>query len=40
MQMRILDPEIFLTLEPGTGMEKIGIRDKHPGFVTQGKSIS
>jgi hypothetical protein len=24
----------YLTLHPGTGMEKIQIRDKHPGFAT------
>jgi hypothetical protein len=27
MWMRIRDPEIFLTLDPGSGMEKIRIRD-------------
>jgi hypothetical protein len=31
MRMQIRDPEIFLTLYPGSGMEKIRIRDKHPG---------
>jgi hypothetical protein len=25
---------IFLTLDPESGMEKIRIRDKHPGFAT------
>jgi hypothetical protein len=34
MRMRIRDPGIFLTLDPGAGMEKIRIRDKHPGFAT------
>jgi hypothetical protein len=29
MRIRIRDPEIFLTLFPGSGMEKIRIR--HPG---------
>ncbi len=29
--MGIRDPGIFLTLDPGFGMEKIRIRDKHPG---------
>jgi hypothetical protein len=24
------DAEIFLTLDPGSGMERIRIRDKHP----------
>jgi hypothetical protein len=28
------DPGIFLTLDPGSGMEKIWIRDKHPGSAT------
>ncbi len=28
------DPGIFLTLDPGSGMEKIRIRDKHPGSAT------
>ncbi len=36
------DPGIFLTLDPGSGMEKFvsGIRDKHPGSVTLGKTWS
>jgi hypothetical protein len=28
------DPGIFLSLNPGSGMEKIRIRDKHPGSAT------
>jgi hypothetical protein len=28
------DPGIFLTLDPGSGMVKIRIRDKHPGSAT------
>jgi hypothetical protein len=28
------DPGIFLTLDPGSGMGKIRIRDKHPGSAT------
>ncbi len=28
------DPGIFFTLDPGSGMEKIRIRDKHPGSAT------
>ncbi len=28
------DPGIFLTLDPGSGMEKNRIRDKHPGSAT------
>jgi hypothetical protein len=28
LRIRIRDPEIFLTLDPGSGMEKIRIRDK------------
>jgi hypothetical protein len=28
------DPGIFLTMDPGSGMEKIRIRDKHPGSAT------
>ncbi len=28
------DPGIFLTLDPGSGMEKIRIRDKHPESTT------
>jgi hypothetical protein len=28
--MRIRDPDFFLTLDPGSGMEKIRIPDKHP----------
>jgi hypothetical protein len=28
------DPGIFLTLDLGSGMEKIRIRDKHPGSAT------
>ncbi len=41
MRIRIREPEIFLTLKPGSvirdrgsGMEKIRIRDKHLGFAT------
>ncbi len=34
MRTRIRDPEIFSTLDPGYGMEKIRIRDKHPGSAT------
>jgi hypothetical protein len=34
MRIRILDPEIFLTLDLGSEMEKIRIRDKHPGPAT------
>jgi hypothetical protein len=36
MRMRILDPGsgIFFTPDLGFGMEKSGIRDKHPGSVT------
>ncbi len=38
--LKFIDPEpgsgIFLTLDPGSGMEKIRIRDKHPG---SGKNI-
>jgi hypothetical protein len=34
MQMQIRDPGIFLTLGPGSGMEKIRIRYKHPGSTT------
>jgi hypothetical protein len=34
IRMRIREPEIFLTLDPGSGMEKIRIRDKHPGSAT------
>jgi hypothetical protein len=35
MRMRICirDPRIFLTLDPESGMKKIPIRDKHPGFA-------
>jgi hypothetical protein len=31
-----MDPEIFFTLDLGSGMEKFGfgIRDKHPGSAT------
>ncbi len=28
------DPAIFLTLDPGSGMEKVRIRDKHSGSAT------
>jgi hypothetical protein len=28
------DPGIFLTLDPGSGMEKIRVWDKHPGSAT------
>jgi hypothetical protein len=28
------DPGFFLTLDPGSGMGKIRIRDKHPGSAT------
>jgi hypothetical protein len=31
MRIRIRDLGIFLALNPGSGMEKIRIRDKHPG---------
>jgi hypothetical protein len=34
MLKRFRDPGIFLTLDPGLGMEKIQIRDKHPGSAT------
>ncbi len=35
MSLSILwDPGIFLTLDPGSGMEKIRIRNKHPGSAT------
>jgi hypothetical protein len=34
MRIRIRDPGIFLTLDPGSGMGKIRIRDKHPGSAT------
>jgi hypothetical protein len=30
MRIQIRDPGIFLTQDPGPGMEKIRIRDKHP----------
>jgi hypothetical protein len=32
------DPGIILALDPGSGMEKIRIRDKHPGSATLEKS--
>jgi hypothetical protein len=32
------DPGIFLTLDPGSGIEKIRIRDKHPRSATLLKS--
>jgi|688.fasta_scaffold2681812_2 hypothetical protein len=32
--MWIRDPGILLTLDPGSEMEKIRIRDKHPGSAT------
>ncbi len=34
MRIRMRDPGIFLTLDPGPGMEKIRIRDKHPGSAS------
>jgi hypothetical protein len=34
MRIRIRDPEILLTLDLGSEMEKIRIRDKHPGSAT------
>jgi hypothetical protein len=34
MRMRIRDLEIFLTLDLGSGMEKVRIRDKHPRIAT------
>jgi hypothetical protein len=34
MLFRIRDPGIFLTLNPGSGIGKIRIRDKHPGSAT------
>jgi hypothetical protein len=34
MRMRIRDLGIFLTLDLGSGMEKIRIREKHPGSET------
>jgi hypothetical protein len=34
MLIRIRDPGIFLTLDPGFGMGKNQIRDKHPGSAT------
>jgi hypothetical protein len=36
MRIWIRDPGIFLTLDPGSGMEKFGseIRNKHPGSAT------
>ncbi len=33
--MRMRDPGLFLTVDPGSGMEKIWIRDKHPASATQ-----
>jgi hypothetical protein len=39
MRMRIRDTGIFLTLDPGSGMEKIRIRDKHPGSATLEKQL-
>ncbi len=33
--LRIWDPVPFITLDPGSGMEKCGIWDKHPGSVQQ-----
>jgi hypothetical protein len=33
------DPGIFLTLDPRSGMEKIRIRDKHPGSATLSVSV-
>jgi hypothetical protein len=34
MRIRIRDPVIFLTLDVGSGTEKILIRDKHHGSAT------
>jgi hypothetical protein len=34
MRMRIRDLGIFLSLDVESGMEKIRIRDKHPGSAT------
>jgi len=34
MRIRIRDPTIFLTRNAGFGMEKIQIRNKHPGSAT------
>ncbi len=34
VQMRIRDTGIFFSLDPGSGMEKIRIRSKHPGSAT------
>jgi hypothetical protein len=36
MGIRIRDPELFFTLDPGSGMEKLGsgIWDKHPRSAT------
>jgi hypothetical protein len=33
------DPGILLTLDPGSGMERIQIRDKHAGFATLQPSL-
>jgi hypothetical protein len=37
LRIRIGDPVLFLT--PGSGMEKIRTRDKHPGSATLGLQI-
>jgi hypothetical protein len=34
MRIRIRESGIFLTLDPGSGMEKIRIGDKHPESAT------
>jgi hypothetical protein len=34
IRIQIWDPEIFLTLDLGSEIEKIRIRDKHPGPAT------
>jgi hypothetical protein len=44
MRLQIRDSGIFLTLDPGwkkfvSGMEKIRIRDKHPGSATLANSL-
>jgi hypothetical protein len=40
MRIRIQDPGIFFTLDPGSGMKQFGsgIRDKHPGSATMQKN--
>ncbi len=34
------EPGIFLTLDPGSSMEKIRIRDKHLGYATPDDRLS